>query len=329
MQNNIIDDNQTMSASSSAAKVSEIRDLSGSPTKRLYSSAPDIMMATTSNDNTIADPEKIEIQTPSVLSDGLEIFEENNPGLINSHDEKNRGDSADRPWSSMPNLSNNDVASKFDGEKEIECIAAPMQVPCDSSACSATAEPAAAVEIEKRSVLRNRQIFDEQNPGPINYHDGKSPGDLAGRPWRSMPNLSNRYVVMKSDGEKKIECIATPTEVPFNSLAYTATAESSEVEIETRSVLSKRQIFDEQNPGPINYHDGKNPGDLTGRPWRSMPNLSNYNVAMKSDDVPKIDECIATPTQVPCDSSGVVPAKRRSLWKRTKKFVRRMFCCGL
>ncbi|CAH1725871.1 unnamed protein product [Aphis gossypii] len=127
MQNNIIDDNQTMSVSSSAAKVSELSDLSGSPTNRLYSSAPDIMMTTTSNDNTITDREKIEIQTPSVLSDG-QIFEENNPGPINSHDGKNRGDLAGRPWGSMPNLSNNDVALKSDGEKIIECIAAPMQV---------------------------------------------------------------------------------------------------------------------------------------------------------------------------------------------------------
>ncbi|CAH1709658.1 unnamed protein product [Aphis gossypii] len=327
MQNNIIDDNQTMSASSSAAKVSELRDLSGSPTKRLYSSAPDIMMTTTSNDNTIADREKIEIQTPSVLIDG-HIFGENNPAEpINSHDGKNRGDLAGRPWGSMSNLSNSDVALKSDGEKKIECIAAPMQVPCNSSACTADAEPA-VVEIETRSVQSNRQIFDEQNPGPINYHDGKNRGDLAGRPWRSMPNLSNHYVMMKSDGEKEIECIAAPVQVPFNSLAYTATAEPAVVEIETRSVQSNRQIFDEQNPGPINYHDGKNRGDLPGRQWRSMPNLSNYYVAMKLDDVPKI-EYIATPTQVPCDSSGVVPAKRRSLWKRTKRFVRRMFCCGL
>ncbi|CAH1736597.1 unnamed protein product [Aphis gossypii] len=327
MQNNIIDDNQTMSASSSAAKVSELRDLSGSPTKRLYSSAPDLMTTTTSNDNTTADREKTEIQTPSELSDG-QIFGENNPEPINSHDGKNRGDLAGRTWGSMSSLSNNDVTLKSDGEKKIECIAVPVQVPFNSSACTATAEPA-VVEIETRSVLSNRQFFDEQNPGPVSFHDdGKNRGDLADRPWRSMPNLSNHYVVMKSDGEKKIECIAGPMQVPFNSSACTATAEPAVVEIETRSVLSNRQFFDEQNPGPISYHDGKNRGDLAGRPWRSMPNLSNYYVATKSDDVPKI-ECIATPTQVPCDSSGVVPAKRRSLWKRTKRFVRRMFCCGL
>ncbi|CAH1737743.1 unnamed protein product [Aphis gossypii] len=168
-----------MSASSSATQVSELRDLSGSPTKRLYSSAPDIMMTTTSNENTISDREKIEVQTPSVLSDG-EIFGENNPGPIDSRDEKNRGDLAGRPWGSMPNLSNNDVPLKSDGEKKIECIAAPMQLPCNSSACTATAEPA-VVEIETRSELTNRQIFDIENPGPVNFHDGKNRGDLAGR----------------------------------------------------------------------------------------------------------------------------------------------------
>ncbi|CAH1737927.1 unnamed protein product [Aphis gossypii] len=147
------------------------------------------MMTTTSNDNTIADREKIEIQTPSVLSDGR-IFEENNPGPINSHARKNRGDLAGRPWGSMPNLSNHYVVMKSDDEKKIECIAVPVQVPCTSSACTATAD-LAVVEIETRSVLNNRQIFNKQNPGPINYHDEKNRDDLAGRPWRSMPNLSN------------------------------------------------------------------------------------------------------------------------------------------
>lgn len=70
MQNNVINDNQTMSASSLAAKVSELRGLSGSLTKRLYSSAPYIMMTTTSDENTISEREKIEIQTLSVLING-------------------------------------------------------------------------------------------------------------------------------------------------------------------------------------------------------------------------------------------------------------------
>ncbi|CAH1737017.1 unnamed protein product [Aphis gossypii] len=158
-----------MSESSSAAQVSELSDLSGSPTKRSYSSTPDIM-TTISNENTIADQEKEikeikEIQTPSMLTDG-QIFGEDNPGPIDSLDGKDRGDLDGRPRGSMQNLSQNDVALKLDSEKKIECIAAPMQLPCNSSACAATAEPAVVVEIETRSVLTNREIFDVQNPGP-------------------------------------------------------------------------------------------------------------------------------------------------------------------
>ncbi|CAH1738610.1 unnamed protein product [Aphis gossypii] len=321
-----------MSESSSAARVSELGDSSGSSTKRPNSSTPDIM-TTTSNEDTVADQEKEikEIQTPSVLTEGQISGEDNPEPIVDSHDGKDRGDLACRPWGSLPNSLQDDVALKSDDE--IECIAAPMQVPSDSSACTATAE-SAVVEIEKRSVLTNREIFDLQNPGPITFHhDGSNRGDLADRPWRSMPNLSNRrYVRMKSDEEKKIECIAAPMQLPCNSSAYTATAEpAAVVEIEKRSVSTNREIFDLQNPaGPITFHQGKNrAGHLAGRPWRSMPDLSNYRVAVKVDDdvVPKIESC-ATPTEVSCDSSKVVPAKRRSLWKRTKRFVRRMFCCG-
>jgi len=149
MQNNITNDNQTMSASSSAAKFSELRDLSGSPTKRLYSFAPDIMMSTPFDENTIVDLEKIEIQTPSATTDG-QIFDEQNPEPIDSHDVKSRGNLADQQWRSMPNLSMN-----IDDEMKIECTAAPIQVPCNSLAYTATAKPA-VVEIETSSVLTNR-----------------------------------------------------------------------------------------------------------------------------------------------------------------------------
>lgn len=74
MQDNIINDNnKTMSSSSSAAsgqptKVSELRNLSGSATKRLYYSMP--IIALTSGENiTVKWATEIEIQLTSSLTD--------------------------------------------------------------------------------------------------------------------------------------------------------------------------------------------------------------------------------------------------------------------
>ncbi|CAH1725936.1 unnamed protein product [Aphis gossypii] len=123
-------------------------------------------------------------------------------------------------------------------------------------------------------------------------------------------------------------------------------AAAGEVEIRSPSVTSDRQ-FSAAEPAK---HDGsgessdaaKSRGGFDGRRprlWRSMPNIAIHytdKVFYKTTEI----ECIV-PVPVSRDSltdgatavaepAEVTPVKikRCSLWKRTKKFARRVFCCG-
>ncbi|CAH1724177.1 unnamed protein product [Aphis gossypii] len=75
---------------------------------------------------------------------------------------------------------------------------------------------------------------------------------------------------------------------------------------------------------------------LPGRLWYSMPNIAIHYTDKVFYDTTEI-ECIA-PTLVssdslttatePADEITPVKIKRRSMWKRARKFVRRLFCCA-
>ncbi|CAH1726181.1 unnamed protein product [Aphis gossypii] len=121
-------------------------------------------------------------------------------------------------------------------------------------------------------------------------------------------------------------------------------AAAEEIEIRSPSVTSDRQVSaaepkhdgsGESDPAKIRGFDGRRP-----RLWRSMPNIAIHytdKVFYKTTEI----ECIA-PVLVSSDSlagssatAATEPAedtpvkiKRRSLWKRAKKFARRVFCCG-
>jgi len=121
-------------------------------------------------------------------------------------------------------------------------------------------------------------------------------------------------------------------------------AAAEEVEIRSPSVTSDRQVSaaepkhddsGESDAAKIRGFDGRRP-----RLWRSMPNIAIHytdKVFYKTIEI----ECIA-PVPVSSDSltgssatavtepAEVTPVKikRRSLWKRAKKFARRVFCCG-
>lgn len=70
-------------------------------------------------------------------------------------------------------------------------------------------------------------------------------------------------------------------------------------------------------------------GDRSGRGrWSSAPNIS---VSFELTDTQKpanLGECSETCGQKSADDS-VRPKRRRNMWSRTKRFVRRMFCCAV
>ncbi|KAF0757528.1 Uncharacterized protein FWK35_00017811 [Aphis craccivora] len=129
-----------------------------------------------------------------------------------------------------------------------------------------------------------------------------------------------------------------------NAAVMVQPAAEGEVEIRSPSVTSDRQVSATEPK-----HDGSGESDaakirgFAGRPprlWCSMPNIAIHytdKVFYKTAEIECIDQmpvshesltdsrttAVTEPAEV-----NPVKIKRCSLWKRTKKFARRVFCCG-
>ncbi|XP_050056193.1 uncharacterized protein LOC126549845 [Aphis gossypii] len=111
--------------------------------------------------------------------------------------------------------------------------------------------------------------------------------------------------------------------------------------IRSPSVTSDRKVSEgPKHDGSGELQDAKMSRDfavrLPGRLWYSMPNIAIHYTDKVFYETTEI-ECIA-PTLVssdslttatePADEITPVKIKRRSMWKRARKFVRRVFCCA-
>jgi len=178
------------------------------------------------------------------------------------------------------------------------------------------------------------------------------------RPYGSMPNITASITTAGDD----TAAIQAPTAVAVqqqvsaepqtryniaelvNAAVMVPPAAAGEVESRSPSVSSNRQVSAAEPS-----HDGSGESDakirgFAGLPprrlWCSMPNIAIHYTDKVFYDTTEI-ECIA-PMLVSCDSltgstttvtepaevSPVKIIKRRSLWKRAKKFARRVFCCA-
>jgi len=176
------------------------------------------------------------------------------------------------------------------------------------------------------------------------------------RQYGSMPNLTaaalttggDTTAILQTPTAVTIQPVSTepiafcPTSIELANYAGQQVRElpTAKVENGSPSVSSDRQVIGaEPNRDGSGESDAKSQ-DLVGRPkrlWYSLPNIAlNYtdNVLYDTDI-----KCTA-PMRVSCGSSTrssmtvteatvtEVQLKRCSLWKRAKKFTRRVFCCA-
>ncbi|KAE9544426.1 hypothetical protein AGLY_001605 [Aphis glycines] len=178
------------------------------------------------------------------------------------------------------------------------------------------------------------------------------------RPYGSMPNITASITTAGDD----TAAIQAPTAVAVQQqvsaepqtrynielvnaavMMVPPAARAGEVESRSPSVSSNRQVSAAEPS-----HDGSGESDakirgFAGLPprilWYSMPNIAIHYTDKVFYNTTEI-ECIA-PMLVSCDSLtgstttvtepaevSPVKIKRRSLWKRAKKFARRVFCCA-
>jgi len=179
------------------------------------------------------------------------------------------------------------------------------------------------------------------------------------RPYGSLPNLTLTALTTGNESDT-VEILQAPTAVTVQPVSIEPIAfgptpiklennaglrndelPTAEVKIRSPSVSSDRL----QVSAAIPNRDGSGEPDpksrdLAGiqkRLWRSMPNIALHYTDKAFYDT-KID--CTTPMKASRDSSTrssttvtelevtQVKLKRCSLWKRVKKFARRVFCCG-
>jgi len=203
------------------------------------------------------------------------------------------------------------------------------------------------------------------DPTSIKPQDGQSKTVLASqnlsgmtikRPYGSMPNLTATALTTAGDTAAILQAPTAVTVQPVSTelIAFGPTPIKSannagqrihklpiaEVEIRSPSISSDRQVSaaEPHREGP-GESDAKS-RDLAGlqkRLWCSMPNIPLHYTDKAFYDTEI--EC-TVPMKVSRDSSSrssttvtepevtQVKFKRSSLWKRAKKFARRIFCCA-
>jgi len=175
------------------------------------------------------------------------------------------------------------------------------------------------------------------------------------RPYGSMPNIAastttgDDTAAIQAPTAVEVQQVSAEPQTRYyvaleNAAVMVPPAVAAEVEIRSPSVSSDdRQV----SAGP--NHDGSGESDAKGRDfagrpprrlWCSMPNIAIHYTDKVFYETTEIDRIapmmlvsrdpLAGSSTTETEPAEVSPVKikRRSLWKRAKKFVRRVFCCA-
>ncbi|CAH1738066.1 unnamed protein product [Aphis gossypii] len=132
----------------------------------------------------------------------------------------------------------------------------------------------------------------------------------------------------------------TPIELANNAEPQIDELPTAEVEIRSPSISSDRQVSTAESNGDSSGETDAKSRYLAGCPkplWSSMPNIAlhypdsvSYDTEIKSTTPMRVSRDLSTRSSTTLTEPAVtqVKIKRPSLWKRAKKFARRVFCCA-
>ncbi|CAH1724174.1 unnamed protein product [Aphis gossypii] len=248
------------------------------------------------------------------------------------------GTTITRPNESMPNLTV--AALTTDGD-----TAAILQEPTAVTVQPVSLEPIVfdptPIKLENNAGLRNHELSN------INTSENEILSSSPAVPTTDEPTS------MTPENGNEIDTAAIlqePTAVNVQSVSIEPIAIGpTPIKLENNAGLRNQELptaeVSSDQSATVSYRDGSGEPDLKSRDlaglqkelWHSMPNIALHYTDKTSYDT-KI-ECTAS-MKVSHDSSTrssmtvtepevtQVKLKRRSLWKRAKKFARRVFCCA-